>query len=46
MSHRPLTFLAAVLLAAGAPTVARAQNSSSPAATPASSMESGSFWSG
>jgi hypothetical protein len=38
MSHRPLTFLAVALLAAGAPAVACAQNSSTAAATPAASQ--------
>jgi hypothetical protein len=37
MCHRPLVYLAAVLLAAGAPAFACAQNSSSPAAAPAAS---------
>src|ERR1700677_3213652 len=35
MCHRPLVYLAVVLLAAGAPAFACAQNSSSPAAAPA-----------
>jgi hypothetical protein len=41
MRHRPLTFLAAFLLAAGAATTARAQNTSSGEATPAAGQVSG-----